>query len=266
MKRFIYLQFVPLLLCSSIFANEYKEEISAIKTENEAIVNSDTQANLKKKQPDNIQTLYALGNIINLRQMPSTNSQIAGKCFFGEKLIATKKNGQWYAVKNRKGMPCWVSQSVVGDSARFEEVKMLKYNLSTVPIEENINTENNTDSSFLTGTGVPVIDSIHAVPKKNLYAYNKKGRDPFLPLDKSNFIREGLPNINNITLVGILYDSDDAIALFEEKKNNVITSFSMKIGDPVVSGKLLRIDPNKVIFLMRESNFSYTVEKELNIN
>jgi len=104
-----------------------------------------------------------------------------------------------------------------------------------------------------------------SVPKK-IYAYRKKGRDPFLPLDKSNFIREGLPNVNNITLVGILYDDTDALALFEERNGSDITSFTMKIGDPVFSGKLLRIEPSKVVFLLRESTFSYTVEKELNVN
>ncbi|MDR0303425.1 MAG: hypothetical protein LBH98_01460, partial [Chitinispirillales bacterium] len=110
----------------------------------------------------------------------------------------------------------------------------------------------------------PKVDSVVV---KSVYAYQKSGRDPFLPLDKSSFIRDGLPNINNITLVGILYDVYDAIALFEEKKdNNTIISFSMKVGDPVVSGKLLRIEPNKVVFLMRESTFSYTVEKELITN
>jgi hypothetical protein len=69
-----------------------------------------------------------------------------------------------------------------------------------------------------------------------------------------------------MTLVGILYDASGGLALFEERIGSEITAFSMKIGDPVVSGKLLRIEDGKAIFLLREANFSYTVIKELNVN
>jgi uncharacterized protein YgiM (DUF1202 family) len=289
-----------------------------------------TDGKSKEQQNDDRFVLYVLGKNVNLRQSPSASAKIAGKAAFGEKLIATKKEGKWYAVTSGKSALSWIFEDLVGDSLQFSEANNLsrkeeqskeEQNIVQIQVENKNNAtnakgNNDTQAAANTEADISVIkpaeksvinvedDNAHIVSiddikarnrpqkddtpitntpldtnmntdtdtldvvtaEKNLYIYTKRGRDPFLPLDKSNFIREGLPNINNITLVGILYDTDDAIALFEERSGNSISSFSMKIGDPVVSGKLLRIDASKVIFLMRESTFSYTVEKELNVN
>jgi hypothetical protein len=244
-------------------------------------------------------TLFVMTNTANLRQLPAINSEIAGKGRLGEKFIATQKKDEWYAVKSRKGNPVWIHESVVCDTTTFAEIDPKKKVSNKVEEEYTIPPVKNLNNGYNAELNEYIIlandddvkhnnepkplpafmDSTHKTETENVpqeipdtnsakkyYTYHKKGRDPFLPLDKSDFIREGLPNINNITLVGILYDAQDAIALFEEKKGSEIVAFSMKIGDPVISGKLLKIEPNKVVFLLRESSFSYVIEKELNIN
>lgn len=205
-------------------------------------------------------------NIVNLRQLPSADAAITGKAKQGEKLTAAQKKEQWYQVKDKNGVFVWIHESVVSiqEPQSIEEYSTPVTPPTHTPIKDSVKTEiaDNTVNNIDTTAVVAVIE-----PKKNI-AYKRKGRDPFLPLDKSNFIREGLLNINdvNIELVGILYDAEDAIALFEERRDKEIISFAMKVGDPVVSGKLLKIEQNRVVFLLRETDFSYTVEKELNVN
>jgi hypothetical protein len=241
-------------------------------------------------------TLQVIKNSVNLRRLPSMDAEVIGRAVMDERLFATSKNGQWYAVRNQNGVPCWVHESVVHSSTQSVSESPQQLNLpvtvsvqDTPPSAPRINNGTPGDELIVvideyiittedTTTMRPlalVMDTTPAVetpqvPEETVatkvYSYSRRGRDPFLPLDRSDFIRQGLPNINNITLVGILYDSNAAFALFEERVGNEITSFSMKIGDPVVSGKLLRIEASKVVFLMRESTFSYTVEKELNVN
>ncbi|MCL1945630.1 MAG: hypothetical protein FWF51_00555 [Chitinivibrionia bacterium] len=219
-------------------------------------------------------SLFVLKNSANLRKSPSMKSELSGKAILGQKFLATNKSGEWYAVKDN-GVDCWIHESVVGDSVQFAAFKnpaarMPKDEHGAIVDEYIILMEDTTVMKPLAlvidSTPVVGISKLPTAIPKKIYAYRRKGRDPFLPLDKSDFIREGLPNVNNVTLVGILYDDKDALALFEERVGTDITSFTMRIGDPVVSGKLLRIEPNKVVFLLRESTFSYTVEKELNVN
>ncbi len=93
--------------------------------------------------------------------------------------------------------------------------------------------------------------------------YKKYGRDPFLPLTTTDFLKPKLPKLDQMNLVGLIYDPTAGIALFEELVNGEMVSFSMKANEKVENGKLLRIYEQKVVFLMWESDISYTVEKEL---
>lgn len=220
--------------------------------------------------------LIVTGNSVNLRKLPSANAELAGKIKKNETFVATQKYGQWYQVKTPNSAPTWIHESMVSvvNTAKTQDLK----NNSGIHEYENPSNKNAVKAekakTVVNDSIKNVNDTIVTVsyaPQK-VIAYKRKGRDPFLPLDKSVFLREDLPVINNITLVGILYDSQDAIASFEEERTNEQTrkketiSFSMKVGDPIFSGKLLKIEPTKVVFLMREATFSYTVEKELTIN
>jgi len=258
---------------------------------------TDTQNSNVKNNEETI--LFVSKSKINLRKAPSANAEVAAKAMLGDKLVAIKKQGSWYAVKNQNGATVWVREDVVDKGAQYAETQKAK------PVKNPANFEilGGKDSHDVITEGEYVVftnekparrpqgnpqnnvSAYASVPEqkvqaptdsstentsetseKKIYVYHKRGRDPFLPLDKSDFIREGLPNVTSMKLVGILYDKNDAIALFEETKGAITTSFSMKVGDPIVSGKLLRIEPDKVVFLIREATFSYTVEKELNFN
>jgi hypothetical protein len=99
-----------------------------------------------------------------------------------------------------------------------------------------------------------------AKPRPKPIEYQVFGRDPFLPLSLDE---EGpLPNIENLQLVGILYDAMDRIGLFEDMKNKA-KAFALRENDPVKNGYLLRIQSDKVLFLITELGISRTYAMKL---
>jgi hypothetical protein len=97
-------------------------------------------------------------------------------------------------------------------------------------------------------------------PLQNLIEYKVYGRDPFLPLNKDE---EGpLPNVENLQIVGILYDRSARIALLEDisEKGN---AYALRENDPVKNGYLLRIEPDRVLFLLNEFGISRTFAMRL---
>lgn len=103
-----------------------------------------------------------------------------------------------------------------------------------------------------------MIDSIAGESLKNLIRYNRSGRDPFLPYFSSVESDLGLPFLENLHLVGILFDDNDRIALLEDKKNQN-RPFAMREEDRIENGKVLKIYKDKVVFLITEFGISRSV-------
>ncbi|MGB7567864.1 MAG: hypothetical protein WBM07_08385 [Chitinivibrionales bacterium] len=106
-------------------------------------------------------------------------------------------------------------------------------------------------------------DTVPTQPAKTfpkLIEYHVLGRDPFLPLSQDE---EGpMPNIENLQLVGILYDAMDRIALLEDMRNKE-KAYALRENDPVRNGYLLRIQTDKVLFLINEMGISRTYAMKL---
>jgi hypothetical protein len=108
-----------------------------------------------------------------------------------------------------------------------------------------------------------VKDTLQPAPVKTfpkLIEYQVLGRDPFLPLSQDE--DGGIPNIENLQLVGILYNSRDRIALFEDMRNKE-KSYVLRENEPVRNGYLLRIQTDKVLFLINELGISRTYAMKL---
>jgi uncharacterized protein YgiM (DUF1202 family) len=108
-------------------------------------------------------------------------------------------------------------------------------------------------------------DSVQAAKSfrsRKLVEYHVFGRDPFLPI--SNDEEGPVPNVENLTLVGILYDQADRIALFESSKASANSkAYALRENDPVRNGYVLRIQPDKVLFLLNELGISRTYAMKL---
>jgi hypothetical protein len=104
-------------------------------------------------------------------------------------------------------------------------------------------------------------DSLGSGVRSRTVQYRTYGRDPFVP-----FARDGagdLPAVENIALVGIMADSNDKLAMFEDRANRQ-RAFIMRERDPVRNGSVWRIEATSVIFLITEYGLSRTYTLRLN--
>ena len=63
-------------------------------------------------------------------------------------------------------------------------------------------------------------------------------------------------------LVGVLYDQVDRIGLFEDKQDKT-KAYALRENDPVQNGYVLRVQPDKVLFLINELGISRTYALKL---
>ena len=77
-------------------------------------------------------------------------------------------------------------------------------------------------------------------------------RDPFVEI--KGLVEEGI-NIDQVELVGIIWESDVPMAILVESKNPSI-SYTLKEGDKILNGKVLKITQTDVLFLIQEFGVS----------
>jgi hypothetical protein len=136
--------------------------------------------------------------------------------------------------------------------SQADSVTQLRVNLgSEIPLPRN---------NELSKTGLA--DTIFNGNFKNMIRYHRKGRDPFIPYISSVESDLGLPFVENLRLVGILYDDRDRIGLLEDKKNNN-RPFTLREEDRVEKGKVLKIYRDRIVFLITEYGISRTVTLRL---
>jgi hypothetical protein len=93
-----------------------------------------------------------------------------------------------------------------------------------------------------------------------LVEYHVYGRDPFLPLSRDQ--DSPVPNVEDLNLVGILYDQVDRIGLFENRQDKT-RAYALRENDPIENGYVLRVQPDKVLFLINELGISRTYALKL---
>jgi hypothetical protein len=96
------------------------------------------------------------------------------------------------------------------------------------------------------------------------YIYTSLGRrDPFGSLLSGEFVGDGEPglvDVGNLKLVGIAWDQADRFAMVEDPRG---FGYALREGDPVRSGKVLRINRTSVTFLQTMGGESNTITIEL---
>ncbi|MBN1306814.1 MAG: SH3 domain-containing protein, partial [Chitinispirillaceae bacterium] len=219
---------------------------------------------------------------VNIRSSPSLNATIAGKLSRGETVTVVQKGGDWYEVETQ-GITGYVAAAFLrernaGDDAagRDSAPDLQKETRVTQAIEppSSITTVSRVDESPSVSQAVPTAlnDTIRkqseskaiGLPgvQKRIIRYQAGGRDPFKPIVSSSVSLSGLPFVENLTLVGVLFDDEDHIVLCEDLKNGN-RPFSFREHDPVEKGKVLKIYRDKVVFLITEYGVSRSFTLEL---
>jgi uncharacterized protein YraI len=216
---------------------------------------------------------------VNVRSLPSKNGSVRKLLARGATVVVTGMKNGWCEidVDGRKGYVAdrFLSSSLAGPAASASpEAVAVAEPSSTITTVAAVNT-----STIATVAEAVTPDAAGGAPSlsnnspgaaqaftgsgmKRTIRYQGTGRDPFLPLVSSSVSKDGLPRIENLSLVGILYDDADRIALCEDRINGN-QPFSFRESDPVDKGKILKIYRDKVVFLITEFGVSRSFTLEI---
>ena len=171
---------------------------------------------------------------------PNENSQVMQRLVFGDRLVSLDMKGLYRKVQygNRVG---YVDRRAVGF---FDE-------LSSVQEERLKQVDKDRGTNLTTNTAQigSQLDGLY----EDRVTYSSFGRrDPFVEVD--GLVEEGI-NIDQVELVGIIWESDVPVAILVESKNPSI-SYTVKEGDKILNGKVLKITQTDVLFLIQEFGVS----------
>ena len=188
-----------------------------------------------------VRELIVVADEIELYAAPNENSQVLQRLVFGERLVSLDLTGLYRKVQfgNRVG---YVNRRSV---SFFDE-------LSSVQAErlKQFDQEHGTE---LTPNNATTIGSQLEGLYEDRVTYSSFGRrDPFV--DIKGLVEEGI-NIDQVELVGIIWESDVPVAILVEAKNPAI-SYTLKEGDKILNGKVLKITQTDVLFLIQEFGVS----------
>ena len=171
---------------------------------------------------------------------PNENSQVMQRLVFGDRLVSLDMKGLYRKVQsgNKVG---YVDRRAVGF---FDELSSVQ--------EERLKQVDKERGTNLT-TNAPQIGSQLDGLYEDRVTYSSFGRrDPFVEVD--GLVEEGI-NIDQVELVGIIWESDVPVAILVESKNPSI-SYTVKEGDKILNGKVLKITQTDVLFLIQEFGVS----------
>ncbi|HLV32251.1 MAG TPA: SH3 domain-containing protein [Chitinispirillaceae bacterium] len=209
---------------------------------------------IKKETEAESRYLIATADRINVRSRPSMNGNIIDQLEYGSRLEFIKKQGAWtnvnYALKDG-----WVHNSLLAPDNKIEQQKP-ENDQETVCVEETQEKINKVSIQLHDEKKVKTENEEYKIKYKGI------GRDPFVPLVSDTISENGIPFLENLRLVGILYDKNDRIALFEDFKNRN-RPFALRKNDRVNNGKVLKIYRDKVVFLLTEFGVSRSITMSL---
>ena len=127
------------------------------------------------------------------------------------------------------------------------------------PVKQAMNVPSDPDADF----GI-------TVPAASQYSYNPDNRrDPFQSLLRGEFEGEhgegGQPlvDIADLKLMGVLNKGNEYFAMVEDSKQH---GFSLRVGDPVLNGRVTQIDPQCLTVTLSSYGESQTVKLHLKKN
>ena len=187
-----------------------------------------------------VRELIVVADEIELFAAPNDNSQVLKRLTFGDRLVSL----------DVKGLYCKVQH---GSHIGFVNKRAVSYmdELSSVQVERLKQIDKERGEVVAEGGDIAgsQLDGLY----EDRVTYSSFGRrDPFVEI--KGLVEEGI-NIDQVELVGIIWESDVPMALLVESKNPSI-SYTLKEGDKILNGKVLKITQTDVLFLIQEFGVS----------
>lgn len=218
---------------------------------------------------DKKDSVFINADDVNVRQKPSVTSVAITKVMKGMYAQRISSNNGWTRIVIN-GASGWISNKFVDEPSQL-----------AVDDRETITAEDKTSDSKV-GSNVELKPSLQSLSNDSIaiqkvsqqigeeeilseekseadqvIRYHQKGRDPFEPLCRDSLMQRGKASIDQLQLVGVLIDGNDKVALFEDKSSKK-QAFTLKENDPVENGKVLKVFPDRVVFLLTEFGISHS--------
>jgi SH3-like domain-containing protein len=237
--------------------------------------------------------LVTVGNNVNVRSAPTTDStgNIVARLPRGATVGLLQELGEWRRILTADSLQGWVYGALLGTKSEAPEAMAAAVAAprasaaSMLPVDAVVSmaaSASQTSPARTTPAAPPVAAPPVAAPPvaappsrdtsararaeaedrplSELVRYTSYGRDPFLPLERN--AGDAYANIENLELVGVLYDRADRIVLLQDEMFRE-KSYALREREPVSHGTVWRINPTSVIFLITEMGISRTYTLEL---
>jgi hypothetical protein len=186
-----------------------------------------------------VRELIVVADEIELFAAPNENSQVMQRLSFGDRLVNLDLSGLYYKVQSGSRVG-FVNRRAVGYMDELSAVQAER--LKQVDKERGELTEGEAAQGSQ-------LDGLY----EDRVTYSSFGRrDPFVEI--KGLVEEGI-NIDQVELVGIIWESDVPVAILVESKNPDI-SYTLREGDKILNGKVLKITQTDVLFLIQEFGVS----------
>jgi hypothetical protein len=180
--------------------------------------------------------LIVVSEEIELFASANQKSQVLQRLVFGDRLVSLENTGLFQKVqfKNKTGFV-------------YKRAVSFRDELSSIQLERL------KQMAFEKGENLDSIVSRFEKNSEERVTYSSFGRrDPFVEI--KGLVEEGI-NIDQVELVGIIWETEEPMAILAESKNPTI-SYTVKEGDKILNGKVLKITSTDVLFLIQEFGVS----------
>jgi hypothetical protein len=169
---------------------------------------------------------------------PDQKSSVIAKAEFGKTALLMERKQGWFLVKTADHEGWVPSASLVFPDAL--NPTLLKTWDSQSPAIQKVRNQ-----------WTPVLSTSQspALVKAKKFVYTSYGRrDPFIPIELPEV--DGI-SIDQVRLTGIIWSASDPIAILEDVRDPNV-SYSLRTGDQVVNGTVVKIGPKEVVFSLTE--------------
>ncbi len=217
-------------------APEFSEFVKSYEKDSKKLVSSTQTFHLRPV----VRELIVVADETEFYAAPSEKAQVMQRVVFGDRLVNMDLNGLYRKVQvgNKIG---YVNRRAVSFSDELSAVQMER--LKKVDQERG---EKLTQGMKPAGSA---LDELY----EDRVTYSSFGRrDPFVEI--KGLVEEGI-NIDQVELVGIIWEAEEPVAILVETKNPSV-SYTLKEGDKIMNGKVLKITQTDVLFLIQEFGVS----------
>ena len=217
-------------------APEFSDFVKSYESESKKFISSVQTFHLRPV----VRELIVVADETEFFAAPNDKAQVMQRVVFGDRLVNMDLNGLYRKVQlgNKIG---YVNRRAVSFSDELSAVQI-----------ERLKKVDQERGEKLT-QGMKQVGSALSDLYEDRVTYSSFGRrDPFVEI--KGLVEEGI-NIDQVELVGIIWEAEEPVAILVETKNPGV-SYTLKEGDKIMNGKVLKITQTDVLFLIQEFGVS----------